>query len=119
MKKRETSERVEEILDSLEGIRRAEPGDWFFSRLQAKIARSTANGDTLNQSAWYRLGAILSRPAVAATGLLAILLLNGFLLLKQPGSPAQRSAQEQISSSDNESLTASNSSFEYENLVQP
>jgi len=109
-------ERVEEIMNSLDGIRRAEPAPWFFTRVQARLSRN-------DRSVWSHIGAFLSRPVVAAGGLLVIVLLNGVLLLNQ-GSSSQTSSEtasqtDQQLAADNEYITATNSSFEYENLVQP
>jgi len=109
MKQREQTDRVEQAMNSLDGIQRAEPRDWLYARVKARLEQE--------RSSWYRLGAFLSRPVIAAGGLLAIVLLNGFLLL---GNGKQRTAAtEQGVVTENEYLAASNSSFEYENLVQP
>ena len=103
--------KVEEVLESLDGIKRADPGPWFFSRLSAKLVVQP-------RSPWFLVGSFLSRPAVAITGVMAIILLNLAVLLNER-KDVKSSAQLPQVVTENEYITASNSSFDYENLVQP
>jgi len=108
--------RVEETLNSLDGIKRATPQPWLFSRIKARLSREEAEERTL----WGTMGSFLSRPAVAIAGLCLILLFNGALLLNQPGESSSAIAvQNEQTPSDSESFIASSSSFDFENLVQP
>ncbi|MGZ5219570.1 MAG: hypothetical protein ACXWV2_00430 [Chitinophagaceae bacterium] len=105
--------RVEETLNSLDGIQRAEPGPWLFSRVKGRLAQE-------EKTAWGAVGSFLSRPAIAIAALCLILMLNGFLLLnqeKEPSATILTSQNEQPV--DSESLIASSSSFDYETFVQP
>lgn len=64
---------LDKMLDSLEGLKKAEPAPFFFTRLQARMAGPE---DTLLQ----KLMMFVTRPAFAmCTGIL-ILLLNGYFL---------------------------------------
>jgi len=109
--------RVEETLNSLDGIKRATPQPWLFSRIKARLSREEAEERTV----WGTMGSFLSRPVVAIAGLCLILLFNGALLLNQPGegSSAAIAVQNEQQPSDSESYIASSSSFDFENLVQP
>ena len=109
--------RVEEVLNSLDGIRRAQPQPWFFSRIQARLGREVAEEKTV----WGALGSFLSKPAVAIASLCVIMLLNGVLLLNRPTkiSSTVIAVQSEQTASDSESYIASSSSFDFENLVQP
>ena len=115
--KDDIEKRVEEVLNSLDGIRRAEPQPWLFSRIQARLGREVAEEKTV----WGALGSFLSKPVVAIGGLCMIILLNGVLLLKRPTkiSSTVIAAQSEQAPSDSESYIASSSSFDFENLVQP
>ena len=105
--------RVEETLNSLDGIQRAEPGPWLFSRVKGRLAQE-------EKTAWGAIGSFLSRPAIAIAGLCLILTLNGFLLLNQEKeSSATILTSQNEQPVDSESLIASSSSFDYETLVQP
>jgi len=113
----EIEKKVEVVLSSLDGIKRAQPQPWLFSRIKARLGREQAE----EQTVWGALGSFLSKPAVAIASLCVILLFNGILLFNQPAeTPATIiAAQGEQSGSDSESYIASSSSFDFENLVQP
>lgn len=111
MKQRNDIEkRVEAALNSLDGIQRSEPQPWFFSRVKARKAQD-------EKTAWGTIGSFLARPAIAIAGLCFILVLNGVLLFNE-----EKQSTPVVSTSDlpldSESMVASSSSFDYENLVQ-
>lgn len=105
---------VQDTLDSLEGIRRAEPAPYFYTRLQARLQRS-------ERTIWESMGAFLARPAVAIASLCLILILNGFLLFQQNNNTSSNlpvANSPEVFVTDNEYILASSSSFDYENLDQ-
>ena len=105
--------RVEDSLSSLDGIQRAAPQPWLFSRVKGRLLRQE------EKTRWETIGSFLSKPAVAVAGLLLILGLNGVLLLNQQSDSSAVAVQTELQPNDSESLIASSSSFEYETLVQP
>lgn len=108
--------RAEETMNSLDGIQRATPQPWLFSRVKAKLLRETEEEKTV----WGVLGSFLSKPAVAIAGLALILFFNGVFLYNQyQGTASSVVTAEELQPNDSESLIASSSSFDYENLVQP
>jgi hypothetical protein len=96
--------KVNKTLESLEGIQKAEPIPFFFTRLKARLEREEKN-------IWETMGAILARPIVAFACLFLIIGVNAFVLFEKD-TPASytETAQE-----DENMLTAANS-FDYENL---
>ena len=72
-------QKVEKALSSLDGIQRATPGPFFFTRVQARVQRQTGSG-------WDQAISFITRPAVALVGLCIILLLNAAAFWLQPGS---------------------------------
>lgn len=105
--------RVEEVLKSLDGIQRAEPRLWLFSRVKGRLIQEEKTG-------WGMVGSFLARPAIAIAGLCFILMLNGFLLLNQDkGSSSSILTGQNEQPLDSDALIASSSSFDYETLVQP
>ncbi|MEP7374396.1 MAG: hypothetical protein ABI675_13465 [Chitinophagaceae bacterium] len=104
--------RVEDALNSLDGIQRAAPQPWLFSRVKGRLLRQE------EKTKWETIGSFLSKPAVAIAGLLLILGLNGVLLFNQQ-SGSSVVVQNELQPNDSESLLASSSNFDYENLVQP
>lgn len=96
-------------MQSLDEIQKANPGPWFFTRLSARLVAQ-------RRSAWFAIGSFLSRPAVAISGIMGVLLLNMALLLNE--RKEVKTARVPQTVTENEYITASNS-FDYENLVQP
>ncbi|WP_343306677.1 hypothetical protein AAHN97_06145 [Chitinophaga niabensis] len=80
-KKLNISHEVESTLSSLDGVQRAEPGDFFFTRLQARMQRSGA------ADAWERFLAIVTRPSIAIAGVLLILAVNSFMFVQMKPAP--------------------------------
>lgn len=115
IRKPNIDEKIEQALNSLEGIQRATPQPWFFARVKGRLSK-----EEKTPIAW--LSSFLARPAMLLASLLIILSFNGFFLLQQ-GKKAEQSAvsaqSEPQITTDNEYIIASTSSFEYEKLSQP
>lgn len=104
--------KIERALESLDGMQRATPQPWFYTRVKARLQRE-------EKTIWESIGSFLSKPAVAMAGLGMILVLNIFVLFKQDNlQHATNVANQPGQLTDSESIIASNSSFDYEN-VQP
>lgn len=82
-KDRNIPEEVRKTLGSLDGIHRAAPDGFFFTRLHARIRQGKTAVD-----GWERFIGWITRPAIAATGVGLILLVNGMLTVKQLRSNA-------------------------------
>ncbi len=115
MKQKKTiEERIEETMNSFDGIQPASPQPWLFTRIQGRLLKME------EKTSWDMVSSFLSKPAVAIASLCLILFLNGFILFQQEKEasvvilPAQYEPP-----SDSESMIASSSSFDYETLVQP
>jgi hypothetical protein len=113
-KQPDLNKKVDETLNSLDGIQRAEPQPFFYTRLMGRMQRN-------EKPLWETIGSFLSKPAVAMACLCVILAFNAFILFKQ-GTETNITAQPDLSKetlvTDNEYILASNSSFDYENLDQ-
>jgi hypothetical protein len=100
--------KVNDSLESFEGIQRAEPAPWFFTRVKAKLEREKHN-------IWETTGSYMARPAIAIAGILFILCVNAFILFEKDtteSTPAYtiQNTEEQII------LAANNTGYDYENL---
>jgi len=104
--------RVGEALNSLDGLQRATPQPWLFARVKGRLLRE-------EKTRWETISSFLSKPAVAIAGLFLILGLNGVLVFNQQAGNSLVGIQNELQANDSESLIASSSSFDYENLVQP
>lgn len=83
MKTRFTSE---EVINSLDGIQRAEPSPFLFTRIQAKLLNKENNPA-------YTAFIFISRPAVVMSMVMLILLMNGYLMFNRN---ATQNNQEEI-----------------------
>lgn len=111
--KRTIDGKIEKALESIDGIQRATPQPWFYTRVRARLQRE-------EKTVWETIGSFLSKPVVAMAALAAVLMLNVVILSKQNHLQDVSSVGAQpIQVTDSESIIASNSSFDYENLVQP
>ncbi len=68
--------KVNEALESLNGIRRASPGDHFYTRLVGRLQYPET-------SLWEKITAFIARPAVAFSVFAAVLLSNGFAIFNK------------------------------------
>jgi hypothetical protein len=104
--------KADKTLESLEGIQRAEPRPYFYTRL---IGRLQQNERTL----WETMGSFLAKPAVVAICLCFVLIFNIFILFRQGSDKSSSLTISQTELiTDNEYVLASGSSFDYENLDQ-
>jgi len=72
--------RSEEALNSLDGIQRAVPAPYFFTRLQVRLREKI--------TIWENITRFINRPAIAFATILFVLALNAFAFLKQQSQPA-------------------------------
>ena len=108
--KPDLEKRIEDTLNSLDGIQRAEPQPFFYTRLIGRLQREQRN-------VWEKMGSFLSRPVVVIAGLVLILVMNAFMLLQQsPGTSNNNNFAVEQPVTGDDSILASSSSFEYENL---
>lgn len=111
-KQPDTGKKVNETLESLDGIQRAEPQSFFYTRLIGRLQKEEKN-------LWEKISSILSRPVVAIACLFLILLFNAFIVLKQDTTtPTVTNTQDTQLITDNEYVIATGSSFDYENFDQ-
>ena len=110
--KENIDDRVERALNSLDGTRRAQPAPWLYNRVLARMRKE-------EKSAWTQVGDFLARPAIAFGGLFVVLAINIIFLAGAHKDPVVPIVAQSDTVIESESIIASNSSFEYENLVQP
>lgn len=81
-------EELDRIMDSLNGIRRAEPSPFFFTRLQARLEKS--------RGFWENIGFRITRPVIAVPVILAILVINLAFIISgnNAGSVQEETAEE-------------------------
>ena len=82
--------RIEEVLSSLDGSKRAAAPDFFYTRLKAKMLAQLEGGLSKTKSREWML-----RPVYIVSALLLVLVINAFVFLKGDND-------------DNETITADN-----------
>jgi len=104
----EKKKEIENIINSLEGVQKASPGDFFFTRVQARRHKEEI-------SLWGRIAYFITKPTVALATLCLICLLNAAALFyRQEFSSATGMADqvEQITADDYNTTLAANSYYD-------
>jgi hypothetical protein len=70
---------VEDTLNSLNLVKPAGPGPFFFTRVQARLSRQKRN-------IWEEISLLLSKPAVAIAGICLIILINAVTVIDLKGT---------------------------------
>ncbi len=84
--------KIESILNSLEGMQRAEPRPFFFTRLEARMQKGDAFESIIR---------FISRPAVVITSVLLIIFINAFTIFSSlPDQSQSNMASQEIASVD-------------------
>ena len=79
---------AEEILNSLDGMRRAEPQPYFYTRLMTKLDKQ--------KNGWEKVAGFISKP-VFAIAMIALFLIINIAILFNSSSNATSSSQEESS----------------------
>ncbi len=69
LKNNSDSSRIENTLNSLGKLQRAEPKPFFYTRLVAKL-------NTVPQNTWEKYSAFITRPSIAFSGIMLIVIMN-------------------------------------------
>ncbi|MEO7306076.1 MAG: hypothetical protein ABIR78_04060 [Ferruginibacter sp.] len=65
---------IEEALNSVDDVKRAEPKPFLLTRINARMSKGS-------ESVWEKAGWLIARPAVAFTGLCLIVLINVIVMM--------------------------------------
>ena len=70
---------LDKVLNSVEGIQRATPTPFFYTRLMAKLERN-------DQSSWQRISSFVGRPVIAFATILLVICINIFAIYSNSDS---------------------------------
>src|SRR5690349_13143052 len=108
MKKNESIEfRVQETMNSLDGLQKAGPGPFFYTRVMARLESEEKN-------LWETVTSYITRPLVIASVISFVLLLNVAVVFRQAADTGDLADQQDISLVD-EYTIASTSFYDYSN----
>ncbi|HUR10522.1 MAG TPA: hypothetical protein VM012_04095 [Flavitalea sp.] len=91
--KSQINELAEAALNSLDGLRKASPGPYFFTRLETRMNRQ-------KRSAWDFLVTTLSRPAISLTLVILIISVNTIAVLRDNDAVANNEQSEPLVSDE-------------------
>lgn len=96
MKQHEIDKRVEETLDSLDGLTRAKANPFLFTRVEARLNQSGKTG-------WEQLTGYIARPAVALAMLCMVILSNAVVMYWQ--SAREETPDQQLALTEEYNMT--------------
>lgn len=104
------NKKVEETLNSLDGIQQAEGQPYLFTRVKARLERDQKN-------IWETAGSFMARPVVAIAGLCIILAFNVFVLIQKETTPSIGMVPDNPQMQEDDNIfVAANTTYDYENL---
>ena len=103
--------KVEQIMQSLEGIQSASPGAFFFTRVQSRINR-------VEQNIWEVLSAFLARPVVAFAVICLVVVMNMIVVFEHRQSTVYLGDQLEQSVYDDDFTLASTTIYDDE-ITEP
>ena len=98
--------RIEETMNSLEGMHRAEANPFLYTRIQARLSGQ--------KSVLDRVAAFAGKPAFAFAILVIVLVTNISVMMESPSAPEQLNELSQLAVSDQYSSNVANI-YDYEN----
>ncbi|MBC8033422.1 MAG: hypothetical protein H7Y03_04710 [Chitinophagaceae bacterium] len=101
-------QKIQSILESLDGVQRATPGPFFFTRVMVQLSQE-------RKSVWERVSSLIARPAVAVSGLCLILVVNMLVVVNQRTRLPILSENAELTMVD-EYTIATASFYDYENM---
>lgn len=88
-------QKIENILNSIDGIEKAEPRPFFFGRLQERMK------DTAVKSSFVeRFTALVARPSIAFAAIIIIVFVNVFVVLNHSKSTQSNTATSDLATID-------------------
>jgi hypothetical protein len=109
--KEKIQQEIEQTLQCLDGVKRAEANPFLFTRIQARMNKR-ANG-------WEeRTFSFLSKPAIAVAIVVLVMAVNGWALWGGSGSSENLTSETTVSELANEyNVVASVDNYDYENMT--
>ena len=100
--------KVEAALNSVEGVQRATPKPFFYTRLLARL-------DTRPETGWERFSAFISRPVVAFACVCLVIVINAVIVFSDTTSSFSSSDKTELAVADEYTDVATSSLYDLEN----
>ena len=99
--------RIEDALSSLDGIKKASPGPFFFTRLEARMQRE--------KSVWEEISSFVARPLVAFACICMIIMINAAAIVSSEKSNNTAASQNNEVATMDEYSQLSSTFYEFVN----
>lgn len=99
---------IEETMNSLDGLQKAGPGPFFYTRVMARMEEEEKN-------LWESITSFLTRPIVIAVMICFILLLNATAVFQQSEVSSEVAAEQSDGTLADQYKIASTSFYDYSN----
>ena len=106
-KEKDINRKIEDALSSLDGIKKASPNPFFFTRLEARMQKK--------KNVWDEVSSFVSRPVIVFAGILLILLINATVIFTSSNVPAVSEKQNNELATVDEYSQVSSSFYEFVN----
>ena len=108
--KENIQQEIEQTLQCLDGVKRAEANPFLFTRIKARMAKK--------DSVWERTFSFISKPIIAMAIVLLVMTVNGWALLGSDSNNNTIGDSANVSELANEyNVVASVDNYDYENLT--
>ena len=108
--KENIQQEIEQTLQCLDGVKRAEANPFLFTRIKARMAKK--------DSVWERTFSFISKPIIAVAIVLLVMAVNGWALLGSNSSDNVIGDSANVSELANEyNVVASVDNYDYENMT--
>lgn len=99
--------KIEEIMQSLDGIEKATPAPFFFSRLEARMQKE--------KSVWENISSFVAKPVYAFACICLVILVNASVILFTAGSKNSADTQNNEVATVDEYNSVSSTFYEFVN----
>jgi hypothetical protein len=107
--KEKIQQEIEQTLQCLDGVKRAEANPFLFTRIKARMAKK--------DSVWERTFSFISRPVIAMAIVVLVMAVNGWALLGSNSNDNVIGDSANVSELANEyNVVASVDNYDYENM---
>ena len=108
MKDELTDKKIDAVMHSLDGVEKASPRPFLFTRLEARMQNE--------RSAWYKLSSFVARPIIAFACICLVLIINAsVILLSDIKSKVGTQTGQELATADEYSQVSS-TIYEFENV---
>jgi hypothetical protein len=103
-----TQSRIDAILGSTDGIKRAEANPYLFTRIMSKLGEE--------KSVWASISGFITRPAIVLSTLCLVIILNVFVVVNSKEDTTSTAAQNNNLNDNEYQQMASATAYDYVNV---